>query len=72
MSTADLLVKINSLPADLKKELSDFIDRLLVRAKKSPSPTTPTKQRRQLGLLKGKIHIPDDFDEPLEDFKDYM
>lgn len=22
--------------------------------------------------LKGKISVPDDFDEPLEDFKDYM
>lgn len=27
---------------------------------------------RKLELLKGKISVPDDFDEPLEDFKDYL
>lgn len=27
---------------------------------------------RQFGFAKGKIHISDDFDEPLEDFKGYM
>ncbi len=26
---------------------------------------------RPLGTLKGKISVPDDFDEPLEDLKDY-
>ena len=29
------------------------------------------KQRRQLGLAKGMVTIAPDFDEPLEDFKDY-
>ncbi|MGQ0528259.1 MAG: type II toxin-antitoxin system Phd/YefM family antitoxin [Panacagrimonas sp.] len=31
----------------------------------------PLKERR-FGELKGKIWIADDFDAPLEDFKDYM
>lgn len=30
------------------------------------------KPQRRLGTAKGKIKIADDFDEPLEDFKDYM
>jgi len=30
------------------------------------------KKERKLGTLAGKLSIPDDFDEPLEDFKDYM
>lgn len=30
----------------------------------------PTK--RPFGLAKGKIHLSDDFDEPLDDLKDYM
>jgi hypothetical protein len=30
------------------------------------------KRRRQAGSAKGLITISDDFDEPLEDFKDYM
>ena len=28
--------------------------------------------KRRLGSLKGKIGIPDDFNEPLDDLKDYM
>jgi len=28
--------------------------------------------RRELGWAKGMIHMSDDFDEPLEEFKDYM
>jgi antitoxin (DNA-binding transcriptional repressor) of toxin-antitoxin stability system len=30
------------------------------------------KPKRKLGSAKGKIKISEDFDEPLEDFKDYM
>lgn len=30
------------------------------------------KQKIKLGLLEGKIKTPDDFNEPLEDLKDYM
>ena len=67
MATQDLFIKINSLPSEMKKELETFVDQLLKRLKKDPP-----KKKRPLGLLKGKIHIPDDFDEPLEDFKDYM
>jgi uncharacterized protein DUF2281 len=34
----------------------------------------PEKKSKKivLGLLEGKIKISDDFDEPLEDLKDYM
>ena len=27
---------------------------------------------KQAGMLKGKIHMSDDFDAPLDDFKEYM
>ncbi len=30
------------------------------------------KLSRKVGTLKGKIHIKDDFDEPLEGFREYM
>ncbi len=30
------------------------------------------KKKRQLGTMKGLISIPDDFDEPLDDLKEYM
>lgn len=31
-----------------------------------------TIKKRRLGTLAGKIAIPDDFDEPLDDLKEYM
>jgi hypothetical protein len=30
------------------------------------------KKERKFGCLKGQIWMADDFDEPLDDFKDYM
>ncbi len=35
-------------------------------------PVLPIKQRRQPSSAKGMVTIADDFDEPLEDFKEYM
>jgi len=35
-------------------------------------PINGFKAKRRLGTAKGKIKIADDFDEPLEDFKEYM
>ena len=29
-------------------------------------------KKRQGGSMKGQIHVPDDFNEPLDDLKDYM
>jgi Protein of unknown function (DUF2281) len=34
--------------------------------------TSNGKQRITLGLLAGKIRLADDFNEPLDDLKDYM
>jgi len=31
-----------------------------------------TKNKPQFGFFKGKIKLSSDFDEPLEDFKEYM
>lgn len=33
---------------------------------------TGQKRKRRFGSARGMIKISDDFDEPLEDFKDYM
>ncbi len=39
---------------------------------KADEPWTPPKSGRKAGSMKGKIWIADDFDAPLEEFKDYM
>lgn len=67
MNTVDLFMKINSLPADLQKEVGDLVDKLLKKLQKPPK-----KKERPLGMFKGKIHVADDFDAPLDDLKDYM
>ncbi|MBD2255490.1 type II toxin-antitoxin system Phd/YefM family antitoxin [Nostoc parmelioides] len=36
------------------------------------TPILPPKRRPGFGSAKGLITISDDFDEPLEDFKEYM
>ena len=35
-------------------------------------PVNPTKQPRRPGSAKGMIHMADDFDAPLDDFREYM
>jgi hypothetical protein len=67
MTDLQLYTQISSLPADLKKEVSDFVEFLKQKAK----PKTRLK-KRQLGAAKGLIVMSPDFDEPLDDFKEYM
>jgi len=37
----------------------------------TPAKTEPKKER-EFGCLKGQIWMADDYDAPLEDFRDYM
>lgn len=37
-----------------------------------PKETGNTLKKRIPGALKGKVSIPDDFNEPLDDLKEYM
>jgi len=67
MRSISLYTKINSLPENLRKEANDFIDFLLQKSKKIKK-----SKKRKAGFLKGKIEISSDFDESLDDFKEYM
>ena len=67
MDNVTLYNKISSLPENLKKEVLDFIEFLQTKNKKVPS-----KEPRTFGSLKGKIKLAEDFDDPIEDFKEYM
>lgn len=67
MGNLDLYNKINTLPEKMKKEVEDFVDFLQTK-----SAEDSQKKPRIFGCLKGKIKIADDFDAPIEDFKEYM
>lgn len=68
--------------AEASKHLPDLIEAALggeeIVITKDDQPVIkltsliPIKRRPQFGSAKGLVTISDDFDEPLEDFKDYM
>jgi len=67
MTNAQLYSQIAALPEAMKSEVSDFIGFLQQKARKDK----PVKERK-FGIAKGLIEIAQDFDEPLEDLKEYM
>jgi phage-related minor tail protein len=67
MTNTTLKLKINSLPKEMRDEVADFVEFLSKKAK------SKTKLKaREFGFAKGKITLSPDFDEPLDDFKDYI
>lgn len=66
MNDLQLYSQISSLPSELKKQVSDFVASL-----KKKSSIDKKNQERQFGYAKGFFKLADDFDEPIEDFKEY-
>jgi len=67
MATTILEQKVNQLPFEALHEVSDFLDFLIYKYhdRKQVKPYA--------GCMKGTVlWMSDDFNEPLEDFKDYM
>ena len=67
MTDSILYAHIGALSDNLKAEVADFVAFLEQKHK----PENKIKERK-LGCGKGFLEVPKDFDEPLEDFKDYM
>jgi len=67
MTNTTLHLEINSLPKELRSEVADFIAFL-----KKKNKTNAKLKSRQFGFAKGKISLSPDFDEPLDDFKDFI
>ncbi|MCG8697026.1 MAG: DUF2281 domain-containing protein [Bacteroidales bacterium] len=67
MNNIELYTKISSLPPALKQEVKDFVEFL-----KTKRRSTSNVKERKFGCSKGMFKMHDDFDEPLEDFKEYM
>lgn len=66
MDNALLYSKLSRLPENLKSEVSDFIDFLIIKNKK------PNKHKPTFGSAKGMFKMKKNFDEPIEDFNDYQ
>ncbi|RXK80803.1 type II toxin-antitoxin system VapB family antitoxin [Filimonas effusa] len=67
MNSLNIYTKLETLPANLKQEVSDFIDFLMQRSSSKKKKIVP-----QFGSAKGKIKMSSDFDAPIDDFKEYM
>ena len=61
---------VEILEPKAKKLLDDLANLNLIKFEKIKKPE---KKKRKFGSMKNLVvNIADDFDEPLEDFKDYM
>jgi len=69
MNGLSLMSKIDSLPLDLKQEVIDYVDFLLTKKVKK---NKKVKKGMVYGWAKDSITMSPDFDEPLEEFKEYM
>jgi Protein of unknown function (DUF2281) len=66
MKSTLLFEKIEKLPPEKQAELDKIVDELLASI-----PKKEEINKSGFGALKGMFVMSDDFDEPLEDFKDY-
>ena len=65
----DIEQKIAFLSEDKLQKLQHLVDTLLKSEEASEKP----KKERFIGSMKGAlVYMTDDFNEPLDDFKDYM
>ena len=80
---AELMKKIEKLPPQYFREAIDFVGYLQQKAQTETAANSVCAQNnvieqeeppkgRVFGCAKGQFKIADDFDAPLEDFKDYM
>jgi Protein of unknown function (DUF2281) len=71
MIETTILEYLHKLPDSLQQEVLHYTQFLL---EKHTTPTESPQKKRQAGFLKGTFALPlaEDFNEPLEDFQEYM
>jgi|JI9StandDraft_1071089.scaffolds.fasta_scaffold726004_1 outer membrane protein OmpA-like peptidoglycan-associated protein len=67
MTNASLNFEINNLPKSIRDEIKDFVDFLKLKNSKEKKIT-----KREFGFGKGKVKLSNDFDDPLDEFKEYL
>ncbi len=77
-ATKNIIHKLETLPESMVNEVEDFIDFLKVKHSKSfpkseSEKTNIVEEPKSLyGAAKGLFIIPKDFNDPIDDLKDYM
>jgi hypothetical protein len=69
MTDLKLYSRISSLPESLRMELVEFINTLESKRKRSKFEK---RKIRTFGYAKDKIVLKPGFDDPIDDFKEYM
>jgi Protein of unknown function (DUF2281) len=73
MSTTELIDLINKLPSDKQKEVEDIVQSMIANINKEIQKKPTIEIKPGFGGGKGIIaYMADDFDEPLDEFKEYM
>ena len=67
MTEPSLYIKISKLPQSIQKEIVDYMEFLIQKHKYQGTKTHP-----KAGCMKGIFKMSTDFNEPLDDFKEYM
>lgn len=67
MTDSQLYHELSTLPMEQKKQVETFI-KFLKAIREQTKPGKP----RKFGAAKGFFQMHKDFDEPLDDFKEYM
>jgi hypothetical protein len=67
MNNVELYTEISTLSPSHKNEVAEFVQ--FLKTKKKPKNSI---KEREFGCAKGLFEMQKDFEEPLEDFKDYM
>jgi len=77
-ATKNIIHKLETLPESMVNEVEDFIDFLKAKHSKSfpkseSEKTNVVEEPKSLyGAAKGLFIIPKDFNDPIDDLKDYM
>ena len=70
------IAKLMALPPKMRQEVLHYIDFLLYKDQEQPNSQMPdapsAQQRKEAGFSQVTFTMSADFDEPLDDFKEYM
>jgi len=67
MTQTTLYSKLSSMPISLQDELLAYMEFLIQKHQSNMKKTHP-----KAGCMKGTFKMSDDFNEPIDDFKEYM